>query len=296
MSITLNKIYRDVNSILASNNVSTEKIFHTDTVNAINDAIQTHRSQYIEGGLGNEFVRHKTITDWSKDVQYPFLFSSSLDTPVYRSLPIDRTVRNSVFHKTINTIEDETQTFDVGDLAIKDNDVFECVESFDGVNTFDLVFETRNIRNFYPGSGLSYTQGDVVLDQTFDGFYRATQNYDDDGTTDIEATGAFEKLYWRLVGDGYQQARFIPFDSLHQIKLDSTMDSSFAFSIKDDLVYVGADKTMTVSYIDEWQRVTDLSVELDLPDTLIPLIKRSAVQYLASKINVELQMMSDEER
>jgi len=69
----LSTIFRDVNSLLSTNNEWNEQLYSTDTINAINDAIRSQRFEYITNGMGYEFSETEMFYTSIEDFDYPFV-------------------------------------------------------------------------------------------------------------------------------------------------------------------------------------------------------------------------------
>lgn len=273
--MTFGDIYREVRNRIGADQ---ERYYFNDVVDAINDAISDLRIEYIRRGLGNEFVHTQKVEETVEDEQYPFLEAADLDYPLLRALPIDRTVRQSVVFKSGLTLENEPQSFSKGELVVKGDELYEAVNDISNLNTYDLTFSLHEeVRTYFPGNGLYYKEGDLVRSE--EGYYRTTQDYYNVAPVGIEDAGAFEKLYWQRVGSGYVEGRYVPFERLHTLRLE--LVNSFPFSIVEDKVYVRfKHRPFTISYIPEWERISDLQAKVNLPDAMLSDIQIHVLQSL----------------
>lgn len=290
--MTFGELYRDVYSRLALDGENHD-VYFDDISKAINDAIREVRVQYIRQGMGHEFATTETLTSFSEDPDYPnFVRSDTLSNKIMEDLPIEYTVLSSTCYITSNAIENTIQTFSEGDIARKDGKMYECVESFSGVNTYDLTFDPQEVRNYYRSNGLVYDVGDVVYDIETDGYFKVntgfTNNKDEDGDTNSN----LDKLYWKEIGTAYAYASHYPHKYLNTIRLYESIDFSEAFSILEDKVYATrAIEELTLTYISKWNDVNDMDVTLDLPDFMIPAVKDQTLMVVGQKLNVKMQAL-----
>lgn len=314
----LSVLYRDVVSAL---DAPEDKILFKDVTNAINEAISSLRVEYIQNGQGFEFTETDRVYATVDDIEYPFAKYAELDYNIMRSLPIQWTVKQSMFSKTDKFIQNKPQTWTKGDLAIKGNNLYKCVESVDGVNTFNYTFKPSSIRSWSKNNKFEFVQGDVVYDGS--SYYIATEDYvnnENEGIADAgleppvvsdptltssnvtataftvnftqatssEEENSFEKLYWMLIGDAYYEARYVPFDQIHQLKLSGFTRNHFPFTIKENKIYTTVTALpFTITYIPEWEYVEDLDTDLDIPDSFIQPVKQNAIQQLGFKLNID---------
>lgn len=295
MAITLGDLYRDINSFLSQQNINSERILHKDVVDSINDAIAVLRVEYVNRGKGQEFLQTEDLTSFSSDSSYPYLNQTTLTYSIERTLPIGKVVQSSVFHKTTNTIQDSSQTFNKGDVAIKGDSLYKCVESFTNVNSYDNIFDQGSVRNFYANNGFEYKAGDVVYNQSDGTYWKCDTDYTNDSDTSIDSTGNFSKLYWKKIGDAYYEARPVSFNNLHELKLKRSLNTTYPFSIEDNKVYVYGNLPLTISYVPEWQKVETLSSNLNIPGTMEDSIKRKSIDLLSKKIGVSVQLQTEKE-
>ncbi|HSH25162.1 MAG TPA: hypothetical protein VLA13_06455 [Massilibacterium sp.] len=284
-NLTLSKLYRDIVSSLA---VPEDQLRKLDVTNVINQTISETRTEFIKQGLGNEFIETETIWVTIKDViEYPFLYKAELCKPLLRSLPIEWTVRQSVFWETENELSDKTQSWNEGDLVIKEDSVYKALEGIDSENTYDLTFEVDNVRHYEVDNGLEYDVGDVI--QNSDGTYwRCTADYVNNQDETIDVTGSFEQLFWKKVDGAYQQGTPRQFSELFQLQLyDACIDNYYPFTIKENIFYTTAPNTpVTISYIPEWQYIEDFECELPIPDMMINPVRNRCIKLLASKLGI----------
>lgn len=274
--VTFEDVYRDINQTLSSEDVWTEGIYHNDTVNAINDAIRTTRLEYIGNGLGHEFLTTETLT-FTEDTDYPF-YTSTLTYPVLRSLPIHNSVYVSSYIKSSDEVQDIAQSFSKGDIVYKDKTLYKVVDDVSSINVYNETFDPKDVRLYY--TGMDVKEGHILKNGS--DYYRVTSNQE--SLLDSDLSG-FDKLYLMRIGGAYDNATHVPFSRLYELSLDGDVPANF-FTVKDSKVYSSTDKNMTISYIGEWQDVTDLSQELEIADTMIPAVKQTAINTLRQKLGI----------
>lgn len=283
----LSTIFRDVNSLLSTNNEWNEQLYSTDTINAINDAIRSQRFEYITNGMGYEFSETEMFYTSIEDFDYPFVRTAfELEKPLFRSLPIQQTILTSSFVKSDTPVKDEPQTFSKGDFVVKGSRLYEVVDDVDSQNVYDLTFKISQVRR--PIKGATTKQGEVFFDG--ESYYKANEEYEFVGEEDLTNVASFDELFLRDAGGAYVDAMYVPFRCIHQLKLSESISDSYPFTIKDDVIYTSVDKTpFTITYIPEWQQVTDLNAELHIPDTMIGPVKQQAIQTLSIKFGMQPQ-------
>lgn len=290
----LGEIYRDINSTFAQYGIDQTALYSKDTTNLINDTIASLRIEYIQNGLGHEFSVTETISNLTADTNYPFLQSDTLTNTLLRALPIQWTVRQSVFQATNNELTDTLQTWSAGDLAIKDKVVYRALSDVANANTYDLTFEVENVRNFRVNNGFKYKEGDIAYDGSI--FVRFTEDYTNNISETIAEVPA-EELVWRREQNGYWEGTYVPFDRLHELKLDTSIYVHYPFSIKEDTIYTPIDNlTFTISYIPEWTYIEDLSTEIKIPDSMVRAVKDTVIARLANKLQIQINQEQDESR
>lgn len=294
MAITLDKLYRDINSRLANVGVDRQKIVHKDVINSINQAVSVVRQEYIKAGRADEFAETEFKLTLSEDPEYPFLNSATLSNTLLRSLPIELSIRQSLIWKTSNELEDEAQTWSKGDLAIKGSRVYKATEDVSGINTYDNTFKAESVRNYTKDNELKYVKGEVVYDGT--SYWEVDADYTNDkGQTASEA--GFTKLYWRDKGKAFYEGTYIPFGRFYQTNLFDSIPNHYPFSVRDDTLYAKFDGgPVTFTYIPEWTYVEDLSEELDISDVMERRVRDHALQDLARKLNVQVEFLNNENK
>jgi len=274
--LTLGDLIKRIRTKIGNIGLDDVPFFHDQYVSAINDAIRSLRVQYIQNGLGNEFVETETFIALNPDENYPFLNYEQLSNPILRSLPTSLTVRAS-FVARADMLEPITASFSKGDRRVKENGLYEALQDIDQIDTYNGTVSVDRLRTFYPNNGLTFFEGDIV--KSDDLYYVATQEYENNTDTPIEDVDAFERAYWKRIGDGYVQAKLVPFDSLQLTKLQ--LPQSYPFSVSENNLWTGFDNVpFIISYIPEWQEVRSPNTELSVPDSMLPTIQQFSIQNL----------------
>lgn len=280
--ITLSQLYRDINTFFGEKGVNDQEIYHLDTTNVINQLIASLRVEFIQNGLGDEFTIAQTISNFTEDAEFPFVYSSTLTKPILRTLPLAWSVKQTLFPKTPNVLTTTIGSWNKGDIVRKGNYVYVATENVPAINSFALTFSPNNIRAWK--TGLNYTIGDIVYDGG--SFYKATSSHTKT-EGELITDAPFTKVYWRLLGDAYHQATPVPFKRLYEGKLNRKLYEHYPFSIKDDRIYTVVDaQGLVLIYIPEWEYVEDLDVTLDIPDSMVAPLKERAIATLAQKLGI----------
>lgn len=284
-------IYRDVYSRLGLNSEDHD-IYFDDISKAINDSIRTQRVKYIQQGMGHEFAETETLEDFSKDSQYPFVNSDTLSQKLMNDLPIEMTVLSSTCYNTCNKIYNTTQIYDEGDIARKNNTLYECVESFNGVNTHNKTFHPDNVRNYFPSNNLDYKKGDIIKNTETGKYYKVNQDFKNTFDTDPDNLTEVDKLYWKEIGSANIYVSHYAFKFIHSLRIFDTIDSTAGIAVLDDKVYATDEiDEITLTYIPVWSNIKDMDADLNLPDFLLPIIKDQALIQLGQKLNVKMELL-----
>jgi len=281
--LTLGNLIKRIRTKIGNIGLDDVPFFHDQYVSAINDAIRSLRVQYIQNGLGNEFVESETFYVLIEDFDLPFLNFADLKKPILRSLPPSLTVRSSLIWKAPR-LNRGTGTYAKGEKRIIGRELYEAVDNITEQDTYNNAAKIDRVRTFYPDNGLTFFEGDIVKSNGL--YYVATQEYENNTDTLIEDTGSFEQIYWKYVGSGYVEARHVPFSELHSNRLK--LPNSYPFSVKENKVWTQFNNVpFTLSYIPEWEEVTDVNEELSVPDSMLMDIQNLSVQHLIGALPEE---------
>lgn len=289
--MTFGDIYRDVYSRLALDG-DEHDVYFDDISKAINDAIRTHRIEYISQGMGHEFASTETLNSFSKDTQYPFVKSDTLSQKVMNDLPIEMTVLSSTCYNTSNKIYNTTQIYDKGEVARQNNKLYECVESFDGVNTHDRTFHPDDVRNYFPSNNLNYKKDDVIKNTKTGKYYRVKQDFTNTFDEDPDNLTEVEKLYWKEIGSSNIYVAHYAFKFIQSLRVFDSLESTTGIAILDDKLYATEEiEEITLTYIPVWNNIKDMDANLNLPDFMIPIVKNDALMKIGQKLNVKMDLL-----
>jgi hypothetical protein len=278
----LSRIYRDIYSTL---NVDREEIpIHSkDVINCINDVIATSIPEYVNRGLGDVFSVLETVYGFSPDTKFSNIYSAKLDFPINQDIDKNVAITASFFKEGVD-LKNESGSASLGEIRYKAGHLYKCVESYNGVNTFELTFKPEGASQFYPDNGLYYFEDDVVFDVDTETWWRATQDYENTIADDIEDTNAFEQLYWKRIGGGSLEGNLSP--SKSSVVLGSSI-GTYMFYLDYNRVYANDNKPLVLEYVPEWQDEDTLNNEINIPRSMAENIKLRCVEILRSKFMKE---------
>lgn len=283
--MTLDSFFRDIYSQLNLDN-SAHSIYAQDIIKALNDSIRNQRREYIEKGYGVEFSETEILYSLNENFEYPFLNSAYLSGNIMDSISIDRAILNVIGYETSNELSDELQTFSKGDIAIKGNSIYKCLTSFTDTNTYSLIIPKGEIvRDFYPGNGLAYHEGEYIHDIKNDKFYYVNSDYEANTDDEASTIAEFDEYFWIEQGRTYIHVAKYPFYAVSYLSVFDNMDSSEAVTIKkNELFATKGLKKVIITYIPEWKEVTEYDDTIDIPDFMIPKVKAESVNKMKIKL------------
>lgn len=271
------QLYRDVISNTPSgvpDMVSSRKI-----VKSINQAYMSIRDQYIKSGMAESFGREQTVYTYNQHRKYSFLNYGTVKYPVCMSMPLSQTIVSSDIEIVSDDIKDKQQSFSKGDLAKKSDEVYKAVNSFSGINTYDLTFKTEDVKEFDLANGIKYHEGNVV---PYDGkYYRANTDVKaTDDTTPLDSQSEWDQVYWRYQHPAHRQAEVVQFDNIQQIKI-LIDENEPVISVVGRRIYMSKNiSRIHLIYIPEHQEVEDFDDDILVPDSAIPAIKSKALNLM----------------
>lgn len=277
--MTLRDIFRDVVSRLNIKDFDQE-MYYLDVVQAINDAIATQRVQYVMGGRGEFLSVTEDVEFTYGDTFYPEFAYGTLSSPLLDTPNIEQAILNGVAWETDNVVGEDS--FDVGDFAVKDRKLYECVSPAGVSDT--QTFEPSAFRNFREDDRLHYKVGDVI--QNDGQFYEVQEDFKNINGQDFADSARFLPVYWRLSKrSAYTVASFY---NVRRISELNYVPTEFpAFTVRGNMIYASKNvPVFTITYVPEWQKVEDLDDELNLPPDMLGPIKQQAMESLQNKIGV----------
>ena len=281
-------LYRDVYSRLSLFDTG-HGIYAQDIIVALNDAITQHRLEYVNNNMGQAFAIEVSSYATIESQEFPFAGYFTLPRQVIKSSPPENAIIAAIVWDTTEEIPDNISSGEIWDVATKDGKQYYCIADFDNVNTFDRTFKAANIRNYKRNNGLIYKKGDVVLDHETEAYYRCVEDFHAVVDEPIDNLLQFEKLYWYERGSAYKPAIFFPLDQLRSMKMYENFSSTYAFTVIGNKVYtVPSPERVSITYVPEWEPITDIESDVDIPDFMIPIIKNSAINVLGAKLGMNL--------
>ena len=288
--VILDDIHRNVVAVLdRQEGLSNVEFWHTDVTKAVNRAIAEVREAYTKAGIGQYFVHTQRIYTTVEDLNYPYLRYVTLEKNPLATTPAHLAFYTSNFFRSEDELLDQNQTFEQGRMVFKDDGfAYEALVNISNANTFDLTFKPGRTRLWYPNNDLKFRVGDIIK-QASDAYYRCLVDHKnffnpiplnpEDVT--IEDDPAWERLYWRQCGKAFVTGVYYDFHRLNQLKTISNPDQFYGFSAVRDRLYVTRNITnFTISYVPEWEYVSDLDEELEIPFELLREVEQLALKLL----------------
>lgn len=282
-------IYNDVVSRVSQLDVDRSKLFHYDYLDAINDSIAELIVMYGSKEMFDGITHTEVITFNMKDFEYSLLYSADLEKKINKNFKPKNAIVNCLVQPI--TLEGKTgeQSYSKGTLVVFKDYVYECLDSYTLQDHLEneTEFDGTNIREYTPGSGVQYKRLDILK---FDNlYYRCIQDFiATDKQHDIETdTINFSQIFWIKKQPVYFNSRFIAFDDLNDMLIYSKMKDVYMFSVYGDKLYMNQNpKRVVLTYIPEWEDITNLDTEITFPRTMVSDIKLKALEKIAVKLNV----------
>jgi len=280
-----------------------EPFWFTDVTKAINQAIAKTREGYTRNGRGDVFSKTAMLYVSLPDLAYPHLHYTNLTEfgPVMSTVDPAISILSSNVLNTDVELTTDAVSYPKGARVFRfdDNMVYEAVELVPAENTYDLVFDPNHVRTWYKNNGIKYKVGDVVSSE---GSYyvcgQAHRNEDmpeDITLVELNSVPAWNKVYWKRVGDNNKTAVYFPFWQLTNLRLHKEPRQLCAFSIVRDKLYMPKEyNKITITYVPEWTYVSDLSATIDLPYELVPEVETLAMQFLAPVIGFSMESADEQ--
>lgn len=293
---TLDSIYRDINSYTTNSDVFTEPIVHQDVIKAINDGIRKLRREYTSNGLGHKFSTTETIYSLIKDFEYPFLNFSNLSNRVDDSLEITDSILAVFGYEVTDELLDEAQSFSKGDLVMKGDIIYKAVDDIDNINTYEDTFQAVTVRNFYKGNELRYTQDDIVYDVENDLYYKVNTDFTNDSGDSAPDISELDKLYWKKEKESYIHVSKYPFYAINTLRAFDEYSQTQGIVVNQDKIYAtkGLER-LTLTYIPEWEDITDLDEEVIIPDFMVSDLKNLVINKLLRKRQFAEQELNEQD-
>lgn len=281
--MTLEQIVQRIVTDLTSQGVDDSEIFASEIVDLVNQMSEQVRLNDIKAGknLSNYSVQNE-FTFTQKSQLYPGLYETSINPPVLKAVSTNDAIIASVAFLTTNTIKNSSSSAKEGDIALKGESVYKCVQTFSGVNTYNSTFEAGAVTKHYmPGKTLQL--GDYVINPKTNKVYQATATItptepDPDDNIDLDL------LYWQKLGPGFVNGSLVDFQSI------STMPfATGAFSVYGGKLYSNKVGRISLAYIPEYTLLSNPNDVLTLPNESILQVREAVVQKLARKIQTPVR-------
>lgn len=279
---TLRKVVRDIYGRLDIDSVDKSDIYFNDVVSEINTSITNKVYQYTQAGRGQVFSVTEDIYFSIKDLSYPFLYYTDLEfSPI--SLEPHTVILGANVYKVTDSVKNNASSYTKDTILRKGDSLYKVTHDVTNTNIYDTTFNSRDVRPFMQGNELKYVSGDIVEDyQT--GYYWKVNTDFTESDTDISTVA--DRVYLRLYrSDAYATPTFHPFKHINDLKLYNDVDGGYGFTYNGAKLYVTKNiKRMSISYVPEWEEVTDPDQELVVPHTVLSEVKNDVVQVLLPKV------------
>lgn len=282
--VKLREIYADVLARLDQHD--TQKISFSEIVNAINDVIKQQRVNYVSQGRYEPFVKTEVFYTSIASFEFPFLNSIELENDILDDVPIESVLINGVVQFTDNELENTIQSWNKGDLAVKDGEVYIALQDITSTNTFNLTFNIDETKFYYPDNGIDYFTGDIVYNGFDKKYYRVNSNF-----TSGVTNPSFTELVWKHVTSNNKPTYFYPFNRIHELKLFNKDREVYGFTVNRSKIFLNKlkdDKIFTLSYVPKWTEVKNLNDDVDIPDFMISNVKNGVLQIIGAKLGLNL--------
>lgn len=251
MVITVEDIVKDVvsNFPASAENFDYRKVFEF-----INQSYIKIRDEYIRNNRETEFAISQTITSFSAS-DFPYFNQATLDRTILRNVALD----NAIISTVVRTAPELTDP-----------------------NFTDKIFEPEDVRNYHPGNGIQYFEGDVVYEKGR--AFKANQDVVATSTDDLENQAEWTEVYFMQIGPGYSNAEIIGYhlEDRHKVIIDSGVP---VITVVLNTVYVSKDiKKLEIEYIPEHEKITDFDDTLVMPDSAIKTIRDMVVAEMVQTI------------
>lgn len=283
--MTLGYLIKDIYSKLEYYNINVNDVFYYDVVKIVNDTIRKLRSEFISDGKGEQFAITEILYFTIPSLEYPFLRETELEYEPIKEVPISSAIVSAYADIGTTPIVNAVSSSTKGIIASKGGKQYKCVESYSGINTYDLTFDGV-LRNYSFNNGLTYKETNVL--RIGSSYYKVltdfTNTYTD--TTTMINEGLIVKVYWMYVGSSYVMGVFYSFERLNEMRLFSDYEmNSIVFSVNKNKVFVPlSTKQLTLTYVPKWIDVEDPDDELEIPDIIVQGIKQTVLQELSIKL------------
>lgn len=283
--MTFAPIVKDIVSKLNQNVLQDAGVTYYDIIVAINDEYVKLRDAYIVQGQGNIFAKTENVYVSLKDFAYPDFYYAELESQVLSTVPIQQAVFSTTMLLTNTKLTSAAKAYTKGTLVSIGNYLYKAVEDVPAIDSSALFFNNLFTKNYTVDNKLHYGVGELLKDKATGSFYRVTTAFQaKDG---VGLSGNTEKVYWKRIGVNHTTPHLYNINDLTRTRLYNYIETEFAFSIVGNKLYIqGADspKNFAITYIPEWEQVTDMETEVLLPYAIVPELKNAALRNVALKV------------
>lgn len=290
--MTLNDIYTDIHSKLVLSGVNESKIYFLDIVKSINDSIRETRFEYLKGTrVGDIFSFTETINTFTESSNYPYLNQAALSKTPLKDFPIEKVFIGATSYATENEILDENQTFQKESFATKGDYTYVAIRDITSENTYNLTFSPYEIRTYYKQSDIQFKAGSKIYDYETKKYYVVNQTFIANFDGSLQDNTDVTELAWKRFTTAYKNVAFYCLHRVNELRNFGKIDFASGITVdKSTLLVTKNTKKIVLTYIPEWEDITDPSVELNIPDFFIPTIKYRAMAIIASKIGIQIDL------
>lgn len=282
----LEKIYRDIVSLFKAEGLDHSDIYASDIIHSINDSIATQRIKQVKGGVKTPFVTEEEIPFNMEDRNVSYLNKTTIEKAPLQELPLHKTVVTAIAKKSQNRLTKSAKAWSQGDEVVKGRYLYKAVVDVPSSNTYDLTFDPQDVIPYVKNK--DYITGDVI-------YYNQKQTYWE-ATSDFKASGdplndTANELYWKQIGGAEVDASIIAYENKRDLKV---LDVSI--TINDKTIFTTPDiGYLFLEYVPVWEPVEELDGEIDLPISILQVVKRDVFQRLSPKLRTSQEQGGQDE-
>lgn len=272
----LKELVQKISSDLTSQGIEDSEIFASEIVDLINQNAEQFRLVDVKGENNISFYTIEKKFNFTRaSLSFPDLYETTISPQPIQELDTEDSVVSSIVYLVKDKLMDKLQTFVKGDFVRKGNHLYECIETFENLNTYNKTFEGQDVIHYR--SGMDINKDDVLFSPVTGSYYHATSALKPQSKNPEDEVG-LDKLYWVKRGMSYMYGLFVPFDELRTSKLTRP-----AYSIFKGKVYTNKKTQINLFYVPDYERIEEPDDELDLPNEVIIKVRKTVVQELARK-------------
>lgn len=280
------QLYRDISQQYPLEVLEQRGLYFNDLLNIINDEYASTRIEMVKTGRGQPFLVTEDVYAVIPDISYPEFYYAELQEPLLSAVPVQQAVYSSLVWYVSDQIQNSLQSFTKGDKKSYNGGVYVAVNNVSAVNTFGLTFYGKKVRNYKAGNSLSYQIDDILYDTETRQYWKVTEAFTSTSADDLSTKAT--RVYWKYLFGNYDTANHYDFFELTRNRMYVAIDGEHAFAIQDNKLYTPKqNKRFTISYVPEWDNVTDLATEVVMPSSMLYTIRRNIMMNLAKKVELQ---------